>query len=462
VHNETVKIISRRFQERILESGLLIIAVALGIGAASSGIALLGNTISTSKNILEAPAYRELIVSTLSEADDMDEPVSLKPLQESAVLTSSDLDTANLAPYVSYFYVENDSRLHFINEESISREAEREAERMEQIEPSPQESGQGGNGDNPDAPPKDGPQEYSEDEFSELSGQDNILIAELDEAKGFEVTPDYFIARDYSVIAGSVFSEQDMNGNSSIVVLGRDLAELLVLEGDELNSLLGKKLLTREGLVTIIGILDSKGESEYFYSPYRSEGSGDFRRGFMNTKLIFSVGDPARLDETAAQLQQWFDSQFGENQVVISNPRSEAEQLISRNTGIALLILFLSLSGLFIASVNVSNILMSRSMRMKKHVGILMALGSSRAKIIQLFTLESLAITAAGATLGTILSLPLGQYMQSSLDINHGTLLFTLMGVLLSAALTLLFGLFPTRQFTKIDPAMAMRAAWQK
>ncbi|MDA3849660.1 MAG: ABC transporter permease [Spirochaetaceae bacterium] len=459
MHNETVKIISRRFQERILESGLLIIAVALGIGAASSGIALLGNTISTSKNILEAPAYRELIVSTLSEADDMDEPVSLKPLQESAVLTSSDLDTANLAPYVSYSYVENDSRLHFINEESISREAEREAERMEQIEPSPQESGQGGNGDNPDAPPKDGPQEYSEDEFSELSGQDNILIAELDEAKGFEVTPDYFIARDYSVIAGSVFSEQDMNGNSSIVVLGRDLAELLVLEGDELNSLLGKKLLTREGLVTIIGILDSKGESEYFYSPYRSEGSGDFRRGFMNTKLIFSVGDPARLDETAAQLQQWFDSQFGENQVVISNPRSEAEQLISRNTGIALLILFLSLSGLFIASVNVSNILMSRSMRMKKHVGILMALGSSRAKIIQLFTLESLAITAAGATLGTILSLPLGQYMQSSLDINHGTLLFTLMGVLLSAALTLLFGLFPTRQFTKIDPAMAMRAA---
>jgi ABC-type antimicrobial peptide transport system permease subunit len=158
-------------------------------------------------------------------------------------------------------------------------------------------------------------------------------------------------------------------------------------------------------------------------------------------------------------LQQWFDSQFGELQIVISNPRSVAQQLMNRNTGIALLIMFLSLSGLFIASVNVSNILMSRAMRMKKHVGILMALGSSRKQITQLFAAESLGITLLGAAFGTFLSLPLGQTMQASLDMNGGNGMYIPLGVVISIVITLTFGLLPARQFSKIDPAIAMRAA---
>nr|WP_230391637.1 MULTISPECIES: ABC transporter permease [unclassified Oceanispirochaeta] len=440
--------------DRFLESGLLIIAVALGIGAASSGIALLANTISTSRELLDSQTYKELVVSTASEAEDMEEPVSLKAVQETAVLSSEDLNAADLVPYVSHAYVYDNYRYHLVNEESISKETEMRAQFQA-------ETPEGPANDDPQegGPEDDRPQQVSEEEFAQMSEQSNIIIAELDEISGHKVTPEFFEAWDIDVAAGSLFSEQDMTGNSNIAVLGSDLAELLVEEGEETDSLLGKQILAREGLVTVIGILEAQEDSEVFYEPYRSNAVGDFRRMAMNTQLRFTVDDTEKLDETAAQLQQWFDSQFGEQQVVISNPRAEAEQLISRNTGLALLIMFLSLSGLFIASVNVSNILMSRAMRMKKHVGILMALGSSRARISQLFAWESAAITLMGAVLGTLISIPLGRYMQSSLDITEGTWFFTLMGVVLSAALTLLFGLLPARQFTKIDPAIAMRAA---
>ena len=456
MHNESAKIISRRFMDRFLESGLLIIAVALGIGAASSGIALLANTISTSRELLDSQTYKELVVSTAAEAEDMEEPVSLKAVQETAVLSSEDLNAADLVPFVSHAYVYDNYRYHLVNEESISKETEMRA----QFQAGTAEST--ADDDPEDIDPeaeKFRPQQVSEEEFAQMSEQSNIIIAELDEISGHKVTPEFFEAWDIDVSAGSLFSEQDMTGNSNIAVLGSDLAELLVEEGEDTASLLVKQILSREGLVTVIGILEAQEDSEVFYSPYRSSAVGDFRRMAMNTQLRFTVDDTEKLDETAAQLQQWFDSQFGEQQVVISNPRAEAEQLISRNTGLALLIMFLSLSGLFIASVNVSNILMSRAMRMKKHVGILMALGSSRARISQLFAWESAAITLMGAILGTFISIPLGRYMQASLSITEGTWLFTLMGVVLSAALTLLFGLLPARQFTKIDPAIAMRAA---
>ncbi|MDA3955582.1 hypothetical protein, partial [Oceanispirochaeta sp.] len=123
---EPVKIIQRRFLGRFLESGLLIVAVALGIGAASSGIALLANTISTSREILDSPGYKDIIVSTVGKADDMDFPVSLKAVTETAILTSEDLSAADLAPAVIYSYVENNSRIHFINDESIALDSERQ------------------------------------------------------------------------------------------------------------------------------------------------------------------------------------------------------------------------------------------------------------------------------------------------------------------------------------------------
>lgn len=453
MYDESFKIMLRRFTNRSLESGMLIVAMALGIGAASAGMSLLANTIRSSREMLESPEYMEIVVSTVSEADDMAAPVSLKPVQETAILTSADLDAGSIAPSVVYSYVKNDTRMHFINEESIAEDDERRQIRAE-------------NGMNEQRPPgpEDGnaPEQASLADLEEYALDGDILIAEIDEINGYEVSPGFFNAWNLQAETGSLFTESDISGTSSLVVLGSELAQLICGEGETPDTLLGKKLLTQEGLITVIGVLEPLGDSydSIYFSPYQSDqGRSQFRRMFMNTQLRFTVDDPEHLDETALQLQNWFDSQYGEQQVVISNPRSEAEQLVERNTGIGLLIMFLSLAGLFIASVNVSNILMSRALRMKKHVGILMALGASRKRVLKFFASEALGITILGSLFGMILSVPLGQYMQGSLDITGSSWIFTLLGVLVSAVLTLFFGLLPARQYSKIDPAMAMRAA---
>ena len=260
---------------------------------------------------------------------------------------------------------------------------------------------------------------------------------------------------------GSLFSESDMSGTDNIIVLGSKFADLLAGDSMETTDLIGKKLIDRRSYQTIIGILApvSDDYDSKFFAPYREDNGGmtNFRRMFMNTELRFAVSDTADLDLTEEQLQQWFDSQFGESQIVISNPRAEAKQLVDRNTGIGILIMFLATAGFFIALVNVSNILMSRVLRMKKNVGILMALGASKKKIRNLFLTESLMLAILGGFAGILFAIPLGNYMETAAGLENGTWLYTVIGAILAGGLSFLFGLLPSHRFMKIDPAQAMR-----
>lgn len=440
--NEPVKIILRRFRERILESGLLVIAVALGIGAFSSGISLLFNTVESSTRMISAPSYREITVSTRSDADDMLVPVIEKPASDTAVLTSTDLDAADAVPGISHAYVQNWEHLRIITSDFIEQQGQR-------FQPD------GGEGE---APPE-GDNRLSIEDLKEAALDEDIVQSELDELWGWEVTPGFFNAWDIDAQAGSLFSESDMNGKDNLIVLGSDLAEFLA-DGGETSELLGKKLLTASGYQTIIGILDGFSDDYNFkyFAPYKNT-SGGFRKMAMNTQLHFIVEDPEELSGTTALLTDWFDSRFGDAQIVVSNSRAETEQLIKRNNGIGLLILFLSAAGFFIALVNVSNILMSRVIRMKKNVGILMALGSSRKGITRLFLTEALLISLIGAVIGALLAFPLSSYMRAAVDITSSSWLYVLAGALISCVLTTVFGIIPSRQFMKIDPAQAMRAA---
>jgi len=504
MRDESGKIIVRRFWNRTLESLLLILAVAMGVGAAASGLSLIANIGSYSKETLASPAYREIIVSTQNNASDMADPVILKPTQDNVVLTVKDLDAATMVPQVAYAYISNQTELRFINQ----AEAEREANMVRDGfgGPPPEEAPAtviGSDTAEPAAGTNAGtqvaatttagtriaatagtatastdnqsteannaapPQRFglSSAELEVAAADASIIIGQQENLAGYRVTPQFFDAWSMKAGTGSLFTASDLVGTQSIVVLGSQAASVLAGEGNDPATLVGKKILARQGYQTVVGILQDTGRAIYdeaYFTPYRS-GSAGFMGGppmrSMNTQLRFSVADPETLTETAAGLTEWFDSQYGEGQIVVSNPRAETERLMARNTGIGLLILFLSLAGLFIASVNVSNILMGRGLRMRKNVGILMALGASRVAIIQLFAKEALAISAAGSFLGALLALPLSTSMRNALGISGGSWWYLPVGIAAAWIPTIIFSLMPARQNSMIDPAQAMRVA---
>ncbi len=484
--SESGKIVARRFSGRLVESGLLILAVALGVGAASSGFSLLGNTIRAGKEMLASPAYRELVVSARSNADEMTVPAVKKPAASNVALTSSDLDAASLAPAVAFSYVQNRDDLQFINAASIKQE-ESFAASFGAPGAAVSASGgtvlvtgaapQGASGAAPapagakraatdQGPP--GFRRMTEDDLKKAQAQADLVIVDgMERLNGFLVTPAFFDAWGMKASLGSLLTDSDAQGSASALVLGSSAAAKIAGQGKSASDLIGKKLLTRDGNMQVVGVLAPTGTTSYdesFFAPYKTyastgAGNGPPRMWQFNTQLRFTVSDVTKLAETEKLLTGWFESRFGEGQIAISNPRSEAQKLIDRNQGIGLLILFLSLSGLFIALVNVSHILMSRGLRMRKGVGIMMALGASRSSVLRLFASEATAVSVAGSLLGGLFALPISRSMQSALGLSGGSWLFVVLGIVASWLLTLAFSVAPAWQNSRIVPAEAMRVA---
>jgi putative ABC transport system permease protein len=447
-------LMKRRFTGRLLESGLLILAVGLGVGAAASGLSLLMHTSSYSRELLSSATYRELVVTTKDKAEDMETPVVVKGNGTDVILTISDLSAAELVPQVSYAYISNSSRMRFLNQETLSRMSEG-----------------GGPGE---APPQDGNnQDNSSDRnnrleemqtaIKEASENPDIIIPEIEEISGRDITPQYFDARNLRAEFGSLFTENDMKSMTGFIVLGYNTAKLLLEENQQLVSLIGKKILSINSYYTIVGILEETGTlaDELFFTPDKSEAGGGFQRfrPDSNRQLRFSVSDPSELDQASMLLTNWFEKTYGEGEFVISNPREEAERLMDRNRGISYLILFLSLAGLFIASVNISHILMSRTLRMKKYVGILKALGAAKNDIFKLFGTEALVVTLAGALLGSVIAFPLSNAMERAMGLDQSARVYIMMGIVLSSLLTLAFSIVPSFQNSGFEAAEAMKTA---
>lgn len=448
--SEPLKIVTRRFTNRILESSLLVLAVALGVGATSAGLSLLMFTRQQGRELLSSPTYREIVVMTEGggEEEDMETPVVESSIEDTAILTHSDLAVRDVVPLISNAYIENERRMRFPGDQPPPRPP----------------SGGTEEGENPQSERMSRFFEEMSQRLQEAGNDTSIIIPDFDRAFGASVTPEYFEVWELEAEYGSLFTDSDLVSTDSIVVVGSSLAELLHPEGDP-ASLIGKRLFSFEdGLYTVVGCLSATGTDidTRFFIPERdptltSGGRGGLRRRDMNRQLRFSVEDPAHLQEASALLKGWFDEEFGTGRTTISTPRAEAEQIIARNTGIGALILFLALAALFIASVNIFHILMGRALKMRKHSGILIALGATRRDILKIFIQEAVIITVGGAVAGGLLAIPLGRTMQQALSVSTGSPLYLLSGALLAWIITFSFALATAFRGARVVPAEAIR-----
>lgn len=462
---ENIRLSLRWIGQRPLESFLLIIGIALGVGATSAGFSLYLHTQGETNALIESPRYREVVVSTREAAEEMD--VSAVPVSggETAILTASDLEVRNELEGVEYAYLANDTKLRLGAwggglGGGPGEGPPPEGGPLPEGGPAPEES-------------QEGEERGADQSAGQSAGQRASKQAEavpetdspdpvLEEIYGHQVTTEFFTAHDLIPAAGTLITEEEIEKSLPVMVLGADLAKELFQDGVSL----GREVYARRQLYSIIGILEPTG-TEYdgmFFSPaiVPSQVLGDSRMARMffsrnPTSLHFVIQDPGKLDETKARLSTIFEEKYGEFTTIITLPREEAESLINRNERISLIILFLAISGLLIADVNVSNILLGRMVRSRKKIGILKALGAAKVHIFNLFSVEGFFLSAGGAALGVGVSFLIFRIIQQSLGLTSVFPAQLLLGVLLAWMITMGLTIFPALQASKIPAADAMR-----
>jgi putative ABC transport system permease protein len=129
--------------------------------------------------------------------------------------------------------------------------------------------------------------------------------------------------------------------------------------------------------------------------------------------------------------------------------------------------LLLGLAGLvlLIASANLANLLLARASAREKELGLRMAVGASRGRLIRQLLAESLLLATVGAVLGALLAHNLSRFLVASLSTQHDPLFVELgtdwrvfgFTAALAVATCMLFGLAPALRATSVAPGVVLK-----
>ncbi|EAR4689447.1 ABC transporter [Salmonella enterica] len=269
-----------------------------------------------------------------------------------------------------------------------------------------------------------------------------------------------FRIRNMSLYVGDFFNENHGNNSSNTVVLGYSLAKSLFGKADyAVNNL----VRINGSSMRVTGVIASKGDGlgiavdDMVFTPLNSFNIRLFGYSLPSGVLIESKNSNAIKDITR-DIVNVLDKKNTSFEYKIRTTDEILRTLSKTQSNINLFLLFVSFLSLFMAGVNVMNILLANLNQRQFEVGLRMALGARYSDVFFQFLSESILISVLGAFLGLFFSL-ISFYI---LDVNsiHVSISLGRVSVimLIITSVTVCFGLYPAHLAAKMKPIDCLRS----
>jgi putative ABC transport system permease protein len=282
------------------------------------------------------------------------------------------------------------------------------------------------------------------------------------------VMPAYLKIWQHDLARGRFISERDVDTREKVAVLGADAARIYYSEEDPL----GKSLRIGENVFTVIGVMADRERSfvsdgsddETIYIPYPAkESMMDWSRygGPRVLSLDIQVNDIADLEYTVTILERFLDARYGS---VNGQPRFEvnkAEENIdtfNRIFGIITTVISLIAGiSLLVSGIGIMNIMLVTVTERTKEIGIRKAIGAKRFDVLIQFLIEAVIICLIGGGIGIILGIVVAFIVASNQGWQYVMPLYAIvLGIGVSVAIGLFFGIYPATQASRLDPVVAL------
>ncbi len=281
------------------------------------------------------------------------------------------------------------------------------------------------------------------------------------------VTQDYFRLRSWAMDKGVAITQQDLDGATKIVVLGETVVEKLFgRNADPVGQ------IVRIGNVPfeIVGVAARKGQSttgqdfdDVAFIPvttFQRKIQGGLQRYLAGQIYVGAVSDVAKTEKDVRALLRdrhhlapSDDDDFSvRNLTEIAGAQAQGKETLT------MLLASVAAVSLLVGGIGIMNIMLVSVTERTREIGVRMALGAKPRHILSQFLVEALALALVGGLLGVLLgvgaagriALQFGWPMKIRSDV-------TLVAVGFSAFVGVLFGLYPARKASKLDPIQALR-----
>lgn len=280
------------------------------------------------------------------------------------------------------------------------------------------------------------------------------------------VTANYARICNLSISEGRFFNEGDDQNRRNVMVIGVNVAEALF---PFKSQIVGTEVMMGGKPFEIIGVLEKRksgvfGENEEdnkVFIPYRTAHKISPRSEYMLMVIRARSGEIAKAyDQTEEVLRRQRGVKFNEpNNFDLKTADQFIEQFDSITKALGLIAIAISSVGLIVGGIGVMNIMLVSVTERTQEIGVRKAIGARRRDIVIQFLCEAMTLTFLGGVLGVILAVGISQILMLLLPELPASipLWAVLTGLFVSVMVGLVFGVWPARKASLLDPIECLR-----
>jgi putative ABC transport system permease protein len=279
------------------------------------------------------------------------------------------------------------------------------------------------------------------------------------------VTDDYFVAQNWKLTSGRVFTAPEEQAGKAVCVIGDTIAKNLFQHEDPVGRTFRIKGVSCE----TVGLLESRGQSGFggdqddvVLMPIKAVQ----RRfaGNQDVRAIMALVDPAfdnggvRTAITALLRERRKLTPTDDDDFLVIDTKQIVDAVAQSTKILTALLGAVAAISLIVGGIGIMNIMLVSVTERTREIGIRLAIGATGEEVLLQFLVEAVVLACFGGAIGILLALGLSLLVAgaSGLPFSFDPQV-NLMSFLFSALIGVVFGYFPARRAAALNPIEALR-----
>lgn len=269
----------------------------------------------------------------------------------------------------------------------------------------------------------------------------------------------YLEVTNVDLAKGRRISLIDIENSSKVCILGSSIAETLF----NLVNPIGQKIKLDGDNYTVIGVLTEQGTSmgtnidSIILIPLTT--ASYFGEDTKITNMYVKVESEENVDATISLIGNYIENKLGitSDYYSVSSQSSMLDAMESISSTLSLLLGGIASISLIVGGIGVMNVMLVSVTERTKEIGIRKSLGARRRDILIQFLVEALVLSLLGGVLGVALGIMIGMAAGKFGYTFTASTSIIIIAFSSSAAIGLIFGIFPAYRAACLRPIDALR-----
>jgi putative ABC transport system permease protein len=277
--------------------------------------------------------------------------------------------------------------------------------------------------------------------------------------------PQYFEIRDWPIVAGSTFSQDDVTQAANVAVIGETVRQNLFGATDPI----GATIRIGNQPFQVTGVLAAKGQSgmgqdqdDTIAIPITTLQKKITGQNWLQFIMVSATSQPATYaaqQQISLLLRDRHRIRPGQGDDFVVRNLADVAELADQSSRVMTLLLA-SIAGvsLIVGGIGIMNIMLVSVTERTREIGIRIAIGATEQDVQRQFLSESVVLSLIGGAIGIIAGV--GSSLVITKTLGWAVLISPtaiVAAVVFSMAVGIFFGFYPARKAARLDPIEALR-----